>query len=264
MSDTRLAKAVEDLAGVMRDLRQGCPWDQKQTHSSLRKYLLEECFEVLDCLDRDDKEALKGELGDLLFQIWFHCELASERESGFDLTDVVTHVTEKLVRRHPHVFEAKEGVDEEWVKKNWQALKMAEGRQSVLEGIPLAMPSLQVAQALQSKAAGVGFDWPEFQPVLEKVKEELDEFLVEVKEVETKNVEAVPALRGEFGDLLFSLVNVGRWLGISPEDAVRETNHKFRRRFLHIEDSARASNRSLDDMTLEEMDALWDEAKGLE
>ncbi|MFT7620326.1 MAG: tetrapyrrole methylase family protein/MazG family protein [Planctomycetota bacterium] len=264
MSDERLVNSIQDLSKVMKRLRQDCPWDRRQTHSSLRRYLLEECYEVLDCLDRGDDQALKGELGDLLFQIWFHCEMANENEAGFDLSDVVTGVTEKLVRRHPHVFESGEGVDEVWVKKNWQELKMAEGRRSILEGVPIGMPSLQVAHALQEKAAHVGFDWPNYRDVLEKVKEELDEFLVEQEKDEQSAVDGAPDVRGEFGDLLFSLVNVGRWLRVSPEDALRETNIKFRRRFLHIEDSARTAGKKLDDMTLDEMDALWDEAKTLE
>lgn len=260
MSDNRLLNRLSALTGVMKRLRTDCPWDRKQTHSSLRRYLLEECYEVLDCLDRGDQDALRGELGDLLFQIWFHCEMA-DGVGDFDLADVVEGVTDKLVRRHPHVFSDQEGVDAAWVKKNWQKMKMAEGRKSLLEGVPINMPSLQVAHALQDKAAQVGFDWPSIKPVLEKVREELDEFLVEQEKHEAGEVEAHSRVRAEFGDLIFSLVNVGRWLKVSPEDALRETNIKFRTRFRYIEDAAAKAGRSLDDMTLEEMDALWNEAK---
>ncbi len=265
MSDQRLEEQFAKLTTVMTRLRVDCPWDAKQTHKSLRRYLLEECYEVLDCLDRNDHQGLQGELGDLLFQIWFHCQMASEQEEfSFDLADVVEGVTEKLVRRHPHVFDDDGQVDAQWVKDNWQKMKMKEGRSSLLEGVPIHMPSLQVAASLQSKAAQVGFDWPALKPVLEKVREELDEFLVEMEAHEVGDVEAAGPVQEEFGDLLFSLVNVGRWLKISPEDALRETNLKFRKRFQHIEIEAKKMGRSLDDMTLEEMDAIWDEAKDLE
>ena len=265
MPDEKLSRAVAGLSELMAALRKGCPWDREQTHTSLRRYLLEECYEVLDCLDREDLEGLRGELGDLLFQVWFHCEIAAEgQEHRFDLADVLNQVRDKLERRHPHVFGDARAEDAPWVMQNWQKMKMAEGRRSRLEGVPMAMPSLQVAQALQEKAAQVGFDWPAMAPVLEKVREELDEFLEECRRARDEKLEASPALRGEFGDLLFALVNVGRWLRISPEDALRETNIKFRRRFQYIEDEARRAGRSLEDMTLEEMDALWDEAKGLE
>lgn len=265
MTETRLVDSIQKLTAVMSALRKGCPWDREQTHTSLRRYLLEECFEVLDCLDRGDQNGLKGELGDLLFQIWFHSEIAGEFADGFDLADVVTEVTEKLIRRHPHVFAKTNGKAEPWDLKSWQEMKMSEGRQSILEGVPLAMPALQVAHALQEKAAHVGFDWPNFKPVLEKVREELDEFLEEQEQMaHGEEQEAPPALTGEFGDLLFSLVNVGRWLRINPEDALRETNIKFRRRFLHIEKTAQENGQKLEEMTLMEMEALWDEAKSLE
>ncbi len=265
MANDTLIENFRRLTDVMSRLREECPWDRRQTHSSLRRYLLEECYEVLDCLDRGDHDNLKGELGDLLFQIWFHCEVSSEHAQGsFDLADVVGGVADKLIRRHPHVFEPGSDVDAAWVKKNWQKAKMAEGRTSILEGIPLAMPSLQVALSLQEKAAGVGFDWPNMKPVLEKVKEELEEFLTEHENHTVGEVEAPPRVRSEFGDLLFSLVNVGRWLKISPEDALRETNIKFRARFQFIEDQAKKNGQVLEEMTLAEMDALWEQAKSEE
>ncbi|MCB9832767.1 MAG: nucleoside triphosphate pyrophosphohydrolase [Planctomycetes bacterium] len=261
MSDERIVKAATALAEVMRRLRRDCPWDRRQSHESLRRYLVEECHEVLDALDRGDRVALRAELGDLLFQIWFHAEVASEHpEEPYGLAEIIEDLSAKLIRRHPHVYGDRRETEVETLRADWERMKMQEGRRSRLEGLPPLLPALQAALVLQDKAARVGFDWPALGPVLDKVREELAEFLAELPE-ESTAIEAPAALRAEYGDLLFALVNVGRWLRINPEDALRETNLKFRRRFHHVEERARAAGLPLEEAGLERMDAWWDEAK---
>lgn len=263
MSRERIEKAVAELFDVMARLRRECPWDRRQSHESLRRYLLEECHEVLDALDRGDREELKEELGDLLFQIWFHAEVASEHpDEPFGLADVLDGVRRKLIRRHPHVYGEKKIEDAETVRVDWERMKMQEGRSSRLEGLPPGLPALQAAMVLQEKAAKVGFDWPAIGPVLDKVREELDELQAELPEGAPGAPS--PALRAEFGDLLFALVNLGRWLGLNAEDALRETNLKFRRRFRHVESRAEEEGVPLEEAGLERMDGWWDEAKEAE
>ncbi|MEZ6197903.1 MAG: nucleoside triphosphate pyrophosphohydrolase [Planctomycetota bacterium] len=264
MSRSDLAESVTALAEVMTRLRRECPWDRVQTHASLRRYLLEEAYEVLEALDADDPEALRGELGDLLFQIWFHAEIASEpRGLGFDLVEVLDGVREKLVRRHPHVFAAEEAASGEEVQRNWERRKLDEGRRSRLDGIPAALPALLRAHTLQRKAAAVGFDWPDVEGAIAKTREELEEFLEARREsagdeVGRRRVEA------ELGDLFFSLVNVARKLDLDAEAALLGTCRTFARRFAHVERGAAESGRDLEDLDLAEMDALWDAAKRAE
>lgn len=253
------AASFEALQNVMAHLRSevGCPWDQEQTHESLRPQFLEEVYEVLEAIDNGDIEALKEELGDVLLHIVFQGQIAVE-EGEFYFTEVLQHIIAKLIRRHPHVWgdvsvSGAENVVANWetIKQQEEATKKAEGkvaRQSLLDGVPLSLPSLVHAYRLQERAAGVGFDWPDVKPVIEKVIEEIEE------------VKAEP-ISQEFGDLLFAVVNWARWQGIDPESALREANARFRRRFQHIEQRANEQGRVLQDMTLEEMDALWDEAK---
>ena len=236
----------------------GCPWDRKQTHKSLRKYLLEETYEALEAIDNEDWAALKEELGDVLLQVVLHSQIAWE-EGEFTLPEVLYTVTTKIIRRHPHVFGEVQVNGVEDVLRNWEALKAQEKAargeapfESVLDGIPKALPALMQAESLQKKAAKVGFDWPDVEGVWAKVMEELDE----VRRAETPEARAA-----EIGDLLFAVVNLARWYEVRPEDALREANARFKRRFQEVERRAKAQGRDLREMSLEEMDALWEAAK---
>ena len=238
----------------------GCPWDQEQDHASLRNNLLEECYEVLEAIDQDDLVRLSEELGDLLMQVFLHAQLGRE-EGSFSLADVTEGITAKLIRRHPHVFGSIRVVDSSEVCKNWETIKAAERAQggkeldSLLDGVPGTLPALACSQAIGRRVVRVGFDWTRVEEVWDKVKEELDEL----------RQAGSPQERGEeLGDLLFALVNLARWLGIEAEDALRATNAKFRRRFAYIEQVAHRRQIPLDDMQLEDMDTLWEEAKSQE
>lgn len=253
-------RSFEDLQGVIGRLRApgGCAWDREQTHLSLRPYLIEEAYEVLQALDEEDPEHLKEELGDLLLQIVLHAQIASE-DQEFNMTDVLAGISQKLIRRHPHVFSALELGSTDAVIKNWEKIKAAERKQrgeeeekGMLDGIPLALPALTQAEQIQKRAQRVGFDWPEIAPVLAKIREELEE--LEAAENEAEKV-------AESGDLLFAAVNLIRWLGIDPEFALRECNARFKRRFGYIEKHAIAEGRAVQDLSFEEMNALWEEAK---
>ncbi len=245
------------LIEIMRRLRapDGCPWDREQTHESLRPYLIEETYEVLDSIDRKHFDELKKELGDLVLQIVFHSQLAAE-ENLFTVTDVLRAINDKLIRRHPHVFGEQKLDTAKEVLHEWEKIKLAEKAKSkLLEGVPKAQPALNLAFRVQEKAAGVGFDWPDDTPVWKKLREETDELEHEVNRGDRARMEH------EFGDLLFSMVNLGRKLKINPEDALRSSVNSFTRRFSHIEDSLAQQGRGLHDSNLQEMDALWDEAK---
>lgn len=255
----RLSDAVEfaRLLEIMRRLRapDGCPWDREQTHESLRPYLIEELYEVLDSIDRKAYGELKKELGDLLLHIVFHCQMASEA-GLFDIAAVLHSINEKLIRRHPHVFAGAAVTDARHVERQWEKIKLQEDHKPrLLEGVPKHQPALNRAFRVQEKAAGVGFDWPNVTPVWGKLREEMDELQVEAERGERELIER------EVGDLLFSAVNLARKLNVNPEDALRTAIEKFTRRFEYIEDSLAARGRALHDATLEEMDALWDEAK---
>ncbi len=236
----------------------GCPWDRKQTHKSLRKYLVEETFEALEAIDNEDWQALKEELGDVLLQVVLHSQIAWE-EGEFTLPEVIATVTTKIIRRHPHVFGEVQVDGVEDVLRNWEALKAQERREkgqaereSALDGIPKGLPALMQAETLQKKAAKVGFDWDDVADVWAKVLEELDE----VRAAQTPEERAA-----EIGDLLFAVVNLARWYEVRPEDALREANGRFKRRFQEVERRARAQGRDLRDMSLAEMDALWEAVK---
>jgi tetrapyrrole methylase family protein/MazG family protein len=250
------------LVEIMERLRgpDGCPWDRKQTRESLKPYIIEEAYEALEAMD-DVPDVLKDELGDLLFQVLFHAELS--RESGdFDIADVLTNITDKMVRRHPHIFGSASADTPEDVILHWEEIKLLEQgvrrKASVLDGVPEALPGLLRAWRLQDKASRVGFDWGELGPVLGKVEEEWKEMKSRVSGGDTKRAEE------ELGDLLFSLVNVARFLDINPEEALRRTVTKFIRRFQYIEQQAEAQGRTLKQMSLEEMDSFWEEAKSHE
>ena len=252
-------ESFERLLDIMDELREKCPWDQKQTLESLRKLTIEEVYELGDAILRSNLNEVKKELGDLLLHIIFYAKIGSETNS-FDIGDVIDNLTEKLIYRHPHVFGETKVADAIEVEQNWEALKLKEkdrGRR-VLEGVPDALPALVKANRIQEKARGVGFDWEEKQQVWDKVKEELEEFEAEVRADHKKNME------NELGDLIFSIVNVARLYDIDPESALERTNQKFIRRFNYLEEQTLLKGRSLHTMSLAEMDFFWDEAKEIE
>ena len=248
----------QKLLDIMTALRSGngCPWDKEQTAESLKPFLVEETYEVLEALDEGDPKKIKEELGDLLFQIVFHCQLAKER-GEFDMDDVIKNIGDKMISRHPHVFGKEKFETSEEVSKQWDERKKEEGKikESILEGIPKELPSLLRAHKLQTRAAKVGFDWQRVEDVMEKLEEELHEFRSALKSKEQKEIE------DELGDIFFVLVNISRFVGVNPEDALRKTISKFISRFRYIEMKARDAGKNISDMTLEEMDTLWDEAK---
>jgi tetrapyrrole methylase family protein / MazG family protein len=251
-----------DLVRVMARLRDpngGCPWDLEQTHKTLRRYVLEEAYEVAEAIDSGDPDKLCEELGDLLLQVVFHAQLAAE-EGLFDAEDVSAVIVEKLIRRHPHIFGDMKAKDADEVLKNWQAIKAAEkgnqNRVSILDGIPASLPALMAAMEVSKRAVKVGFEWPDVGGVLDKVVEEFAELRVEIERNAPKD-----KIASELGDLLFTLVNVGRRLGVEPEDALRGQMERFKRRFRHIEIRAAEEGRPLESLTLEEMETFWQEAK---
>lgn len=249
-------KAFDRLLTIMDELRAQCPWDKKQTMETLRHLTIEETYELGDAILDNDLEEVKKELGDVLLHIVFYAKIGSETKD-FDIADVCNSICEKLIHRHPHIYGDVKVENEEDVKRNWENLKLKEGKSSVLEGVPKSLPALVKANRIQEKVAGVGFDWEEPSQVWEKVEEELNEFKVEV---EAKNQDA---MESEFGDVLFSLVNYARFKNINPENALERTNKKFSKRFQYLETKAKALNKPLADMTLAEMDVFWEEAKKL-
>lgn len=253
MDRTQKMEAFGRLLDVMDDLREKCPWDRKQTFLSLRNLTIEETYELADAILDEDLQAIKEELGDLILHIVFYARMADEQK-GFDIGDVLTAIVEKLIHRHPHIYGDVKVRDEEEVKQNWEKLKLKEGKKSMLEGVPDSLPALIKALRLQEKTAQVGFEWTHIDDVLKKVDEELGEFRTACKQHEVGHA----SREEEFGDLLFSLVNLSRYLNIDPETALERTNRKFKRRFEYIEDRAPVS---LHEMSLEEMDVLWKEAK---
>jgi tetrapyrrole methylase family protein / MazG family protein len=250
--------SFESFAGIVAHLRapDGCPWDREQTHQTLRKHLLEESYEALSAIDANDTMGMREEFGDLLLQIVLNAQIASEN-NDFSMTGIVKNIYEKIVRRHPHVFgDVKlSGVDD--VLQNWEKLKEKERgkkkeNRGLLDGVPSILPALSQAQEYQDRAARVGFDWPEIDGVLDKIREEIEEI---------KQAENLEQVTGELGDLFFVLVNLARWRSVDAESALREANLKFKKRFAHVEHGAKAQGRNLSDMTLQEMDTLWNEAK---
>ena len=248
--------AIDRLLTIMDELREQCPWDKKQTFESLRHLTIEETYELGDAILTRDLYEIKNELGDLLLHIAFYARLGSE-EKAFDMADIAHGISEKLIYRHPHIYGNVKVENEEEVKKNWEALKLKEGKgkKTVLEGVPKVLPALVKAQRIQDKVAGVGFDWEKPEQVWEKVQEELKEFQTEVKKGSQKDMEA------EFGDVLFSMINYARFLKINPDTALERTNQKFSKRFNYLEAKAKELGKSLQEMTLAEMDVYWEEAK---
>lgn len=249
-------KAFERLLTIMDDLREGCPWDMKQTMETLRHLTIEETYELGDAILENDLEEIKKELGDLMLHMVFYARIASEKKA-FDVADVLNAICEKLISRHPHIYGDVQVDDAEQVKQNWEALKLKEGKKSVLEGVPKSLPAMVKATRIQDKARGVGFDWEHPEQVWEKVKEEMDEFHQAVEQADQQQVE------NEFGDILFSLINYARFKDIDPELALERTNKKFIKRFQYLEQQAAKDGKKLHDMTLAEMDVHWNAAKGL-
>jgi len=252
-------EAFGKLLDIMDELREKCPWDREQTNESLRKLTIEEVYELGDAVLENNVQEIKKELGDILLHIVFYAKIGEEQGS-FDISDVINHLIDKLIYRHPHVFGSTEVCNSEQVIRNWENLKLTEkGRNKrVLEGVPMALPALVKANRIQEKVRGVGFDWEYKEQVWDKVKEELGELEVEVKAGRKKEME------DEFGDLIFSIVNAARLYGIDPESALERTNQKFIRRFNYLEEKTLLKGKSLQEMTLEEMDVYWNEAKKLD
>lgn len=247
-------QALERLLIIIDELREKCPWDRKQTFQTLRHLTIEETYELGDAILDNDLEEIKNELGDLLLHILFYSKIGSEKKA-FDIGDVAYQISEKLINRHPHVYNHTVLENADQVLKNWEEIKLKEGKKSVLEGVPKSLPALVKANRIQDKASGVGFDWENAEAVLDKLKEELDELKEEVGGVDKIKMEA------EFGDVLFSLVNYARLLKINPENALERTNKKFIKRFNFIENKARLTGRKISDLSFEEMEFLWQQAK---
>ncbi len=249
-------QAFDRLLTIMDELREQCPWDQKQTMETLRHLTIEETYELGDAILDKDLPEIKNELGDLLLHIVFYAKIGSETKD-FDISDVINSICEKLIHRHPHIYSDVVVKDENEVKQNWENLKLKEGKISVLQGVPKSLPAMVKASRIQEKVAGVGFDWEHSDQVWEKVEEEIGELKTEIA---NKNQDAI---EDEFGDVLFSLINYARFLDINPENALERTNKKFIKRFQYLEAKAKTLQKSLSEMTLAEMDEYWEEAKKL-
>ncbi len=250
----------EELVAIMKKLRapDGCPWDREQTHKSLIPYLLEETYEVVDSIEDSNKDKLKEELGDLLLQIVFHAQMASEK-GQFNIDDVAESISKKLIKRHPHIFKKKDQISSDQVTRNWEQIKLAEKKESgesALSGIPRTAPALLKAFRLQQKAARFGFDWERWQDVYEKADEEMRELKEAIEQDSADNIEE------ELGDLLFAVVNLARFMKVDPESALDRMNRKFMSRFQHVEKRLAEQGKTLNDSNLEEMDSYWNEAKG--
>ena len=248
------AKSFEELVQIMDDLREKCPWDRKQTIETLRQMTLEETYELTDAITEKDWASIKEELGDLLLHIIFYSKIGAE-QNRFTITDVIEGISRKLIERHPHIYGDVQVRNEDDVKRNWEKLKLKEGKKSILEGVPKALPALVKAMRLQEKAKQVGFEWENKEQVWEKVEEETGELQEAIAGNHPEKIEE------EMGDLLFSMVNFARFLNVDAENALEITNKKFIRRFTQMESRALSSGKTLDEMTLEEMDAIWNEIK---
>jgi len=248
------AEAFIRLVSIMDKLREECPWDKKQTMESLRYLTIEEMYELSDAILDKDSDEIRKELGDLMLHIVFYCKIASEQEN-FDISDVLNGICDKLIHRHPHIYGDVKVKDEKQVKENWEKLKLKEGKNSVLEGVPKSLPAVVKAFRIQEKVRGIGFDWDNKQQVWDKVKEEIDELKVE------ENKEDQDKIESEFGDVLFSLVNYSRFINVNPEDALERTNKRFIKRFQIMEKKIKKEGLDLSEMSLKEMDVYWIWAK---
>ena len=249
-------KSFERLLTIMDKLRAECPWDKKQTLESLRYLTIEETYELADAILEKDMDEIKGELGDLMLHMVFYSKIASET-NDFDVADVLNTVCDKLVERHPHIYGDVIADTEEAVKENWEKIKLKSGKKSVLQGVPKSLPAMVKATRIQEKARGVGFDWDNKEQVFEKVKEEFSELHAEVEKND------VVAIEDEFGDVLFSMINYARFVGVDPEMALERTNKKFIKRFQYLESESKKDGKEMGEMTLNEMDEYWNKAKEL-
>ncbi len=247
-------EAFDRLLTMMNELREKCPWDKKQTLESLRHLTIEETYELADAILDNNLEEIKNELGDLLLHIIFYAKIGSETKS-FDIADVANSISDKLIERHPHIYGDLEVKDEEEVKQNWEKIKLKEGKKSVLEGVPKSLPAMVKSNRIQDKVSGVGFDWEEPYQVWKKVQEELSELNTELEKGNKEHIES------EFGDVLFSMVNYARFIGVNPENALEKTNKKFINRFQYIERAAQKEGKKLTEMSLSEMDIFWNQSK---
>jgi XTP/dITP diphosphohydrolase len=255
-------EAFDRLLTIMDELRLNCPWDKKQTLESIRHLTIEETYELSDAILTENLEEVKKEIGDLMLHMVFYSKIADEQKA-FDIGDALNAISDKLVHRHPHIYSDVEANDEEAVKANWEKIKLKEkGNKSVLGGVPTSLPALVKAIRIQDKARGIGFDWEKKEQVWEKVEEEMQEFKAEFNVAENEAIDKKKAL-GEFGDLLFSLVNYSRFIDIDPEEALERTNLKFIKRFQYLEVESKKDGKSIGEMSLEEMDHYWEKAKSL-
>ena len=254
--DPRL-HAFERLLNIMDELREKCPWDKKQTFETLRTLTIEETYELADAITTNDLDSLKGEIGDLFLHLVFYCKIGNE-QGAFDVESVLNAICDKLIFRHPHIYGDAEANTEEEVKANWEKLKLKEGKKSVLEGVPASLPALVKAMRIQEKVKGIGFDWDTKAQVWDKVQEELGE----LQEAEALN--DASEIESEFGDVLFSLINYARFIGVNPENALDKTNLKFKGRFQTMESLMLKANKNISEMDLTEMDVYWEKAKELE
>jgi tetrapyrrole methylase family protein/MazG family protein len=250
----KTTEPIENFVKIVRRLRKDCPWDREQTHKSIRHSLIEETYEVIEAIDQNDADELKKELGDLLLHIVLHAVMAEE-EKSFTLGDVIDSISEKMIRRHPHVFGNIAVKDSHEVKKNWEHIKLTEGRKSVIDGVPKEMPALLRALRIQEKASKVGFDWKKKRDVWKKVDEEINELAGAERSKNHIHIEE------EFGDLLFSLVNYSRFIGVNPEFALKESINKFSKRFHHIEKELQRLGKRIGAVSMKEMDEIWDAKK---
>lgn len=248
--------AFNRLLDIMDDLREKCPWDKKQTLESLRHLTIEETYELADAILENDLDEIKNELGDVLLHLVFYAKIGSEK-NAFDIGDVANAISEKLISRHPHIYGDVVVKDENEVKENWEKLKLKEGKKSVLEGVPKSLPAMVKANRIQDKVSGVGFDWEEPYQVWNKVQEELSELNEEIEKGSDNSIES------EFGDVLFSLINFARFIGVNPENALEKTNKKFINRFQYLEKAVKKEGKKLSEMTLSEMDVYWEQSKKL-
>lgn len=250
-------ESFDKLLSIMDELREKCPWDKKQNFETLRHLTIEETYELADAIIENNSSEIKKELGDLLLHIVFYAKIGSEDKS-FDIKDIIDSLNEKLIRRHPHIYGNREAKDSKQVEENWEEIKLREGRESTLSGVPKTLPALIKAYRMQDKARGVGFDWDNVDQVWAKVEEEIEELRFEIKSGNKDKIEE------EFGDTLFALINYSRFINVNPETALERTNKKFINRFQFIEKEVIKQNKNMKDMTLEELDKIWNQAKKTE